>query len=161
MNTQAITIQGKSFSIPAPYAEGHVLNANEAGAVNQLFAENIRNNFAGLMKKAEDKRKEDGTTALLTQADLDKYAETYKFGVRSGSGPRLDPVEREMRKMAETQVKALLSSKNIALKALPEGKYDELVEKVLAKYGDDLRTRAESIVATQKAAVAAVADIDI
>ena len=54
MDTQTITIQGGQFQIPMPFSEGHTLNGPEASAMNQLFAENIRNNFAGKMKKAEE-----------------------------------------------------------------------------------------------------------
>lgn len=40
-----ITIGGFIFSAPTPFAEGDVLNANEANALNQTYLENVGNNF--------------------------------------------------------------------------------------------------------------------
>lgn len=156
MKMQSITIQGSQFTIPAPFLAGHALNENEAAAMNQLFAENIRNNFAGFMKKAKDKGE-----PIPGQDELHKYAETYKFGVRQASGPRRDPVEKAMYELADKRVRALLASKQIPLKSVSDEKFDELVEKVIAKYGDELRSDAEKIVALQKQSADAVADLDV
>lgn len=153
MQSQAVTIQDTSFTIPAPYSEGHTLTPNEAAALNQLFAENIRNNFAAKMKKA----KEEGKT--LGQSDLDAYAASYEFGVRSGGGPKLDPVEREARALAGDEVKKLLRSKGLKLAELPEGRFDALVDQALAKF-PALRERAKQIVAVRTSAVAQV-DLDL
>jgi hypothetical protein len=48
-----IQIGGVVLSAPTPYAEGHVLNANEAGAINQTYLENIGNNFRSAVTKAK------------------------------------------------------------------------------------------------------------
>ena len=61
--TQAITIAGTRFTVPVRYAEGHVLTAGEANALNQTYLENCRNNLSG--------RAKDGT---LTQEIVDQYA---------------------------------------------------------------------------------------
>ena len=47
---EQIIIQGVTFNVPTPYAEGHVLATNEASALNQLLHENLRNNFASKVK---------------------------------------------------------------------------------------------------------------
>ena len=47
-----ITIQGMGFAVPIVYAEGHPLTANQAAALNQVLAENLRNNFASKVKEA-------------------------------------------------------------------------------------------------------------
>lgn len=39
-----ITIAEKIYSIPQPFAEGHVCSANEASVLNQILAENCRYN---------------------------------------------------------------------------------------------------------------------
>ena len=71
--TQAITIAGARFTVPLRYAEGHVLTAGEANALNQTYLENCRNNLSGKAK--------DGT---LTQEIVDQYAASYVFGQRTG-----------------------------------------------------------------------------
>ena len=42
---EKITIAGKPFDVPHRYEEGHQLTAAEAKALNQIFWENLRNNF--------------------------------------------------------------------------------------------------------------------
>ena len=115
MDTQTITIQGSQFQIPMPFSEGHTLNGSEASAMNQLFAENIRNNFAGKMKKAEEKKE-----TVPGQAELDKYCEEYKFGAKGISGPKLDPVESEARRLAKSAITEALKAKGYKLKDVPE-----------------------------------------
>lgn len=147
MEQQTVTIQDKAFVIPAPYSEGHVLAANEAAALNQLFAENVRNNFAAKLKKA----KEEGKT--LGQSDLDEYTATYSFGVRVGGASRLDPVERLAREMAEEQVKKMLKAKGVKIKDAEEaGKIDEFVDKLLEKY-PAIREQAAKVHAARSSVV--------
>ena len=52
MSQKTITIQGVEFTVASPYAEGHTITEAEAKALNQVRAENIRNNCAGLVKAA-------------------------------------------------------------------------------------------------------------
>ena len=94
-----ITIAGREFQVDPRYAEGHVLNVNEASALNQTFFENLRNNFAGKMK--------DGA---IPEAELDskfaEYAASYAFGVRTGGGGgSRDPVEVEAMNLARDAIK--------------------------------------------------------
>lgn len=98
MNSQTITIAEKSFEVTPRYAEGHTLTANEASALNQTYFENLRNNFA---KKAKDGG---------TQADLDAYAASYKFGERTGGGSR-DPIEAEAMNLARDAIKRSITAK--------------------------------------------------
>jgi hypothetical protein len=103
-----ITIQSQTFTLPQPFTAGHPLTEGEASQMNQLLAENVRNNFAGKIKAQADKpeaeRKE------FTQADLDAYVTEYEFGVRrAGNGEaRLTPVEREARRIARDTISAKL-----------------------------------------------------
>lgn len=99
METHTITIAGNPFTVSPRYAEGHVLTANEANALNQTFFENLRNNFAG-------KAKEGGS-----QADFDAYVETYKFGERTGGGGSRDPVEVEAMNLARDAIKKSITAK--------------------------------------------------
>ena len=45
-----ITIQGQVFRVPLRYKAGDVLKENEAGALNQTYHENLRNNFASKVR---------------------------------------------------------------------------------------------------------------
>jgi hypothetical protein len=112
-----IVIQGATFLCPQPYAEGHSLNANEASALNQVYAENIRNNLAGKIKKA----READENYVLPQEEFDAYASSYEFGVRQASGPRaeqLPPDVREARKIAREKITEALKAKGIIVKSV-------------------------------------------
>jgi len=105
---EQITIAGHSFNVPVRYEEGHELTAGEASALNQTYHENLRNNFAKKVKDA-------GATADLAalQAELDAYAESYAFGVRTGGGggATRDPVMSEALRIATKQIKDLIKTK--------------------------------------------------
>jgi hypothetical protein len=98
--TQTITIAGKPFTAEPRYAEGHVLTANEANALNQTFFENLRNNFAG-------KAKDGGS-----QEDFDAYVSTYKFGERTGGGGgSRDPIEVEALNLGRDAIRKAITTK--------------------------------------------------
>lgn len=100
MEKREITIQGETFTVNQPYAEGHALTGPEAKALNQVRAENIRNNLASKVKKANNP--EDETTMEEVVAFAKKYDKEYDFSIAAGGGGRaaLDPVEKEARKVA-------------------------------------------------------------
>lgn len=124
MQTAQITIQGHEFNAPMPYTEGHVLNENEAGAFNQLFHENLRNNFAKTVKEAKEKAEKEGTPLNLAalQGQFDGYAAEYKFGARRVGGggdtslPK-DPVERQAHIMARETIREKAKAKGIKVTA--------------------------------------------
>jgi hypothetical protein len=135
----SITIAGNTFQVAKPYAEGHTLTPNEAAALNQVFAENIRNNFAKTVKDAT----EAGTFDLeVFQSKLDEYVEEYEFGVRTGGGGRSgDPVMVEAMSIARDLVRKAIvkqghklsdvSAANItamAKQALDSGKNPQILE---------------------------------
>lgn len=127
MDTQEIMIQGKTFHAPAPYAEGHVLTGPEAAALNSLLKENLRNNFAGMMKRAA----EEETPRQLSQEDFDIYASEYSFGVRTRR-VAIDPIEREEARLTEAAVKRALMKKGLKLKDIPDEVIDQHVKNVMA-----------------------------
>jgi hypothetical protein len=164
--TQSLTIQGITFEAPAPYSEGHVLTANEALALNQVYGENLRNNFATHIKKVQEGfAKEAGVESYtLTQSDIEElrvkfaeYAEGYEFhGKRTARQP-VDPVAREARKLAKDVVRSKLNEKGIDVKTLAEGKMDELIDAVLVKM-PEITEEARRRVEATKAAAANVLD---
>lgn len=150
MNTQTITIQGRQFTIPAPYASGHVLNESEAAAVNQLFAENVRNNFAGKIKQAEEKKE-----AVPGQDELDKYCQEYKFGARGAAGPKLDPVEAEARRLASAAITEALKKKGIKLKDVPDDQLQGWIKEAVEQQ-PQFRTTAKTLIDQRAAALDAL-----
>lgn len=142
---QAIVIQGYDFTIPAPFAEGHPLTANEAAAMNQLYAENVRNNSASRIKAAVKAAEEAGTEfsldttmvgegedAVTLRASIEDYAENYEFGARRTSTREpVDPVQREALRIAKDVASQQLASKGVKQKDLAEGVYDELLAKIV------------------------------
>lgn len=106
---EQITIASHSFNVPVRYEEGHELTAGEASALNQTYHENLRNNFA---KKVKDAGANADLDAL--QAELDAYAESYAFGVRTGGGGggvSRDPVMSEAIRIAKKQIGDLIRTK--------------------------------------------------
>jgi hypothetical protein len=99
MSHTEITIAGETHRVIQPYEEGHVLSVAEAQALNQTYAENIRNNMAPKLKAHKDAGTYD---ADLFQSEVDAYTETYVFGFRpSRTG---DPVMREALAIAKEKV---------------------------------------------------------
>lgn len=153
MNTQSIVIQKQVFEAPAPYSEGHTLNPNEAAALNQLFAENLRNNFSAKMRRAA----EDDTT--LTQEEFWAYAETYEFGIRSlRSGTVRDPVASEERRLAAAAVRKAIMKRGHKVKDVPEETFEAYVNSAVDT--GKFRQQAEIIVA-EKANAKVELDIDL
>jgi hypothetical protein len=156
--TQTLTVQSQSFTIPVPYMAGAcTLTEGEANALNQTYAENIRNNFAQQMKRAA----EEETPRQLTQADLDEYVDSYEFGKRPGGarGPR-DPIGTEERKLASVALVAHVENKlGKKWKDLAKEKQDELLAKVIAS--GKFRAQAEEIVKKRQESAADLGDVDL
>ncbi len=147
---QEITIQDIVFRIPSPYHDGYTINAAEAAALNQTYAENLRNNFAKSVKQAKEAGAEVDVAEL--QAQLTAYAETYEFqGRRRSVATPVDPVGKEAHKIAKSMVTEALQKKGIKIKDLPEGKLESLIEDLLAK-NPAIREEAERRVEATKAA---------
>lgn len=141
---------GIKFSIPARYTEGHPCTAAEAKTLNQTLAENLRNNFVSNVKERVEKNQAAavaaGNTAMgddsalsdtdkaeLTSA-FDEYATEYTFSESRRPRIAVDPIEREATKIAKAKVLEALRAQNIEAKSLPEGKMEQFVASVLAKY---------------------------
>jgi hypothetical protein len=114
----AFTISGETFSAFHPYAEGHVLTANEAASLNQTFTENVRNNFAKTVKEAKEAGSFD---ADAIQASLDAYMHEYEFGVRrgGGGGRTADPVMARAMELARDAVRKKIKEVGGNLKDYP------------------------------------------
>jgi len=151
-----VTIAGKIFSVPQPYFEGHTLKANEASALNQVFAENIRNNFAAKVKEADAAGTFDHSAH---PAKLDEYASAYEFGVRTGGGGgRIsDPVEVEALGIARDKVRKQIVKQGGKLSDYSAKAISAKAAEVLAKH-PEWRETAKAIVAAR---TEAGEDVDI
>lgn len=133
--TGAFAIQSKSFQIPKPFSEGHACTVSEASVLNQILAENTRNNWASRVKKEV----EDGTfDQVKLQAEIDEYLESYEFGVRRGRGPS-DPIEREALNMAKEIVKSALRENNYKLADIAVEDINRLAEDAITKNPDIMK----------------------
>lgn len=144
VGTQELTVQGMIVTIVAPYAEGHSLTDAEASALNQLLAENVRNNTSGFIAK---RRKELAEAAGVDvgsfelppdeiaelSAKVVQYAAEYTFSGRRTPRTHIDPVQRESERIARDMITAALRAKGKKVKELPEGHLDKLISELLDK----------------------------
>lgn len=149
--SHSITIAGKPYNVEARFAEGHVLTANEASALNQTFFENLRNNFAGKAKEGAD------------QAAFDEYAASYQFGVRTGGGGSRDPVEVEAMSIARDTVKDMIRKAGKKLSDYSAAAISETAGKLLAHEvkGPEIRELAKKRVAEMQSAAGQSVDLDL
>lgn len=147
-----ITVAGVVLTVPAPFVAGHVLRENEAAVLNQTYAENLRNNFASVVKKAHEEAAKNGTvvdTSAL-QAEFDAYVENYDFGVRRAGAPRasVDPVTREALNIARQLIRDSLKKQGKKVSDVSKEKIEELANAALEKY-PSIREKAQKIVAAK------------
>lgn len=170
--TREITIQGIIFTVSTPFAAGHVCTEAEAAALNQTRCENIRNNMASKIKKAEKELPEGQTEFTEEQiaefaAEVQAYDEAYEFTLASAGGgakPK-DPIEAEAIKMAKAAVAGLLKKKGTTVKAYLEIEgnkeaYDNAVAK-LADSDEYRKAAKKAVTEREKLATAAVEDLGL
>ena len=149
---ETYTIDGETYSIPAPYKTGDVLTAGEASQLNQVYAENIRNNMAA---KSKAQKESDPPTWNhdIFQGTIDDYCETYEMGVRTGGGRSGDPVMVEAMEMSRKLVREAIQKQGHKLADVPAKRISELAKGILdsGKY--------PQIMETAKAKVAAAAGL--
>ena len=164
-----ITIQNLGFECAAPYAEGHVLTKAEAGVLNQTRAENLRNNFASVIKaKQKALSEEEPPRTELSEdelADLREqfaaYESEYEFQGKRTSRAPVDPVKREANKMARDAINAALRERDINPKDLVAGKMEELISQYLEKNPDVLEEAKRRVETVRAAASAALDGVDL
>lgn len=154
MNTEKVTVAGKIFTMPLPFDEGHVLTAGEAGQLNQVYHENLRNNIAKKVKDAVDKNEFDQDAF---QAQIDKMASEYEFGKRRTGGPRApaDPVLKEALHLATEAISTKL--KAAGKKPSEFSNLKEIAQK-LVDTNPAFKEKAAQIVADRQAVASATLD---
>lgn len=151
-----ITIAKQVLTVIAPYAEGHTLTAEEANALNQTLAENLRNNFAPHVKAVVEAAGEGEVDLAGLQAELDTYMGEYSFGFRkSGTSIAANPVERIAVSLARDAVKKALVAKGKSVKDFTAEQINELAVAAVGR-NPAFTAQAEAIHAAKKAAAAEV-----
>lgn len=150
-----ISIHGKTFEQPDRYAEGHVVNANEAAVLNQTFMENIGNNFRSTVKEWT------GTDEEL-QAKFNEYASAYAFGTRVARGPAApsDPVGAEAHRLALVFIKKLIQDAGKKVGDYTAADLNESARQ-LVEQDPSYREQAEASVRAMEARTEAGPSIDL
>lgn len=168
MSTKEITVQGITVEVAAPYAEGHTVTEAEAAALNQVRAENIRNNTARLvkaaMKEAEVDKADDLSDEILGEliSKIAEYDESYEFTMASVGGGRApaDPVSKEAEKLARELIGAQLKANGKLVKDLDPEAYKAAIATVAAK--DEVREQAKARIEERNAAAeSALAGVEL
>ena len=141
------TINGLQFEISEPYAEGHVVSAIEARVLNQTRSENIGNNARAKIKEMQE--------GDATDQDIVDYVtgidQNYVFTAAGVSASRkLDPVEREARKLARELIKTHLATSGRKLSTVPEGMTEEEWDDKLAAEIDRISQDEQIVKAATK-----------
>lgn len=160
--TKEVTIAGKLFTIPQPFAAGHVLTEGEARAMNQVFSENVRNNTATKVKAAlEGKAKEGDPTAETIEQFVADYAAGYEFTIAvAGERRSTDPLDIEATAIARELLKDLLKRKGLSYTKVAAEVRDAKVAEIAGK--DSVIAEAKKrLAAKQKAAAAMLEGLDI
>lgn len=155
-----ITVQKQTFTVPHRYIAGSItLTEGEAHALQQTYAENLRNNFAARMKAAA----EQDPPVQLSQSDFDAYANEYEFGLRTSGGIARNPIESAERQLATAAVKTALTAKGKSWKALTEEQQEALVDRFVGsgKFRDDAERLVEARKAARDAAKSVTLDLEV
>lgn len=136
-----VTIAGLVFPVSIPFAAGHVLDEAQAKQLNQVRAENVRNNTASAVKKLavdpEAKTLEYTAEAIAAANDLvAKYDAEYVFSMAQ-AGPRrvTDPLEKECLSIARAHVTAKIKEQGKKVKDFDAEKLEAKIEE-LAQHPD-------------------------
>lgn len=111
-----IRIQQHDFSFPERFSTGHVLSEGEAAALNQMLAENVRNNVSGWVNKTLQSLH---VTVLPTQSHnhlqdrIADYAARYQFRRRERSRTP-SPIEAAADEIAQQQAETEMQQQGYA-----------------------------------------------
>ncbi len=124
--TQTVTIQSESFTISAPYVEGHVLTPIEARVLNQTRCENICNSQRKTIKASKEEGTFDLKAARKAVADYDAV---YSFATGGPAVRRtLDPIQKEARAIARNLLSTKLREQGKKMKDQDKDKLASAIE---------------------------------
>jgi hypothetical protein len=148
---QTITGKGYELNVPAPFTEGHELRQVEADQLNQVYAENIRNNITGKIKRHYEQHNE-YPSAEQVQQWVDEYVPTYDFGRQGSGGPKMSPVERQALSLARDAVKKKIRQReDLDLNSYSKEDIEGFAKQAIEQY-PELTERAKQIVEAKQGA---------
>lgn len=159
-----ITIAGHSFPVAQPYAAGHAVTEAEARALNQVRAENIRNNMASRVKIAMGEEPTDEVNPDTIASIVAQYDAEYEFTLASVGGGRrsTDPNEVEATRIARSLLADWAKSNGLTVKSLRERLGDDAyAEKVAEIAARDAVIKEAKRRVKQRAEQAANASLDL
>jgi hypothetical protein len=165
--TKEITIAGLTFPVLQPYLAGHAITEAEAKALNQVRAENVRNNTASKVRAATEGTAKEGEPTLETiAAYVAKYDAEYVFTLASVGGGRksTDPNEVEALRIARTMFADFAASKKLTVKAIKERIGEEAYDAKIAEIAgreDVVKEAKRRVKARQAAAENAMGEMDL
>lgn len=154
---ETYTIAGKSHAIAQPYHTEHKLTPGEVSQLNQVYAENVRNNLATKVKSEEEAGTYD---AEAFQAFVDDYCESYEMGVRTGGGRSGDPVQAEALNIARDLVRKAIRTKGLKLADVPAAKITALAKAAIEKNPHILETARQRVEAAKEIAGIELGSLD-
>lgn len=135
-----ITISGCTFTVPTPFAVGHICTEAEAGVLNRALHANLRRNFARRVEEnlAACQQGMNAMNLARLQAEFTSLANAYAFG-----GP--DPVESEALVIAEQIVRQSLRARKLNVTDYTKAQLIDQAETLLAgPQGGEIRALAET-----------------
>ena len=165
--SKEITIAGQTFTVLQPYVAGHAITEAEAKALNQVRAENVRNNTAAKVKAAvEGTAKEGEPTAETIAAFVAAYDKDYVFTLASVGGGRksTDPTEVEALRIARGIFADAMAKKKLTVKAVKEKIGEDVYDAKIAEIAERAEVVKEAkrrVKERQAAAEAAIGDLDL
>lgn len=160
--TRDLQVQGLILTARLVYEAGHPCTQGEADSMNQTLCENLRNNFAGKIRKACEDAKVENSADLPNEikASLSKEFGAYQEGYNLGEGGRargeVDPVRRQAIQMALGKVKEALKAKGHKLADVGQEKINDLAESAVEN-NPAFMAKAAEIVEARRAATAELA----
>lgn len=125
MATINTRISGTVFTIEAPYVEGHVLSAIEAGALNTHRALLIGHALRDEIKELRGA----GTSEEALINRVAEFDADFTFSEKATRQP-VNPIEEEAYELARTMIKRKLRSEGRNIKSVDKKLFEAAVEKV-------------------------------
>ena len=138
--TKTIQTQGVTVEVSDPYDEGHSCSAAEAKALNQVRAENVRNNTQkAVMEVLESNGGDVAASQAAVQQIVGEYDAGYEFTLASvgGGGTRLDPLTKECRSIAREYVSLKIKEKGMTQKEYLEKNGDNSIKDLIVKIAEE------------------------
>lgn len=128
----SIRIRGYQFSVKAPYQLEEPMGEAEVCQLNDLRADNIRNNMTKPVVDAIAALPPDSMLSpaelLALQAKITAYDNTYALQLKHQARPRVGQIEAEARVIAEERLDAQLREAGLAV---PAEEYTKLLAEMI------------------------------